>query len=121
MNPRFRKPTRRGGARKSAGAKLAERRRRASQKVQKDWGGLGMPIPTTELQDQCWYYGDGGQNCVAVWDAQLGCFWTVEFESKDPPKNRATKVRCPRLKQEGHISATKGCFRPIAILENAGF
>ena len=96
------------------------KQRAASQKAQKEWGGLQMSVPESELEDRGWYYGDDGVNCVGLWDARAGCFWTIEFggrssRTSDPPKESG-----PKLKRERYGSTPKKGFMPIAVLERAG-
>lgn len=90
----------------------ADELRGASQKARRELSDLQESIQANELVDQCWYYGNG-VNCVAVWDAQAGCFWTIAFEGGPKP----AQGRRPILRKEASGSETKEGFRPIAILE----
>ena len=112
MNRPPRKSVRKTRVVKNSAGRSADELRGASQKAQREWSDLQESMQENELVDQCWYYGNG-VNCVAVWDAQAGCFWTIAFEGGPKP----TKGGRPILVKEASGSETKEGFRPIAILE----
>ena len=109
-----RKQPRKPSLAKSPPGDLVAERRAASQKAQQEYHELQGSIRKDELQDRCWYYGEG-LNSVAIWDARAGNFWTIAFA--EPAKPAKPQERRPVLKKEGHGSGTNETFRPIAILE----